>query len=92
MLGKLLKDYIGFFGLDFIIGEDGMVLILEANIRLTAATIPTLLANMAGGTDASYKEDLNLDNLLESDVVLAQGEDGTGDVLSFKANNVRLQG
>lgn len=90
MLSKLLKDYVGFFGLDFIIGEDGMVLVLEANIRLTAATIPTLLANMAGGINASYKEGLSLDKMLESDVVLAQDEDGTGDVLSFKANNGSL--
>jgi len=86
MLSELLKGYVGFFGLDFIIGKNGAVFILEANIRLTAATIPTLLANMAGGTDTSYKEDANLDNILESDIVLAQGEDQTGDVLSFSAN------
>jgi len=85
MLDKLLKNYVGFFGLDFIIDKNDSVFILEANIRLTAATIPTLLVNMVGGPDILYKEDVNLNETLESDVILARGADRTGDIIRFEA-------
>jgi predicted ATP-grasp superfamily ATP-dependent carboligase len=58
-LSPLLKGYEGFFGLDFIISKNNKVSVLEANIRLTAATIPTLLINVSGGGEAVYKEDVH---------------------------------
>lgn len=57
-LSPILRDYEGFFGLDFILSEDGNISVLEANVRLTSATIPALLSNLAGGVGAIYREDL----------------------------------
>lgn len=83
LLNKLLKDYVGFFGLDFIITDQETVFVLEMNVRLTAVTIPTLLFNKASGNEALYKEDIKLSDISESDLILTQGAKDTGDVLSF---------
>lgn len=56
-IGPLLKNYVGFFGIDFIMNKN-TVQILEANIRMTAATIPTLLTNMCACDNAVYHEDI----------------------------------
>lgn len=57
-LHPLLSSYEGFFGLDFIVTTDENIFVLESNIRLTAATIPTLLTNQAGGGESLYREDV----------------------------------
>jgi len=44
-LNKLLKEYEGFLGIDFVRISDSKYSFLEANIRLTAMTIPTLVVN-----------------------------------------------
>jgi len=57
-LSPLLEGYEGFFGLDFIVTSDEKVFVLEANVRLTAVTIPTLLTNCVAGKKALYREDV----------------------------------
>jgi S-adenosylmethionine/arginine decarboxylase-like enzyme len=57
-LKPLLINYAGFFGIDFIVNKTS-VSILEANIRMTAATIPTLVTNMCACDNAIYCEDVN---------------------------------
>jgi len=44
-LSKLLDSYEGFWGIDFIETSENKYSFLEANIRLTAMTIPTLVVN-----------------------------------------------
>ncbi len=81
-LEPMLKDYEGFFGIDFLIQEDGKVQALEANIRLTAATVPTLVFNEKGGSTAEYYEDLPNDEVKEGDVCLmSDAKANTSDVL-----------
>lgn len=74
LMGPLLKNYVGFFGIDFIVGKEGRVNILEFNIRTTAATIPTLLSNNAGGR-AFYEEDLPMDKIESEDIILTKDLD-----------------
>ncbi|MFA5729796.1 MAG: ATP-grasp domain-containing protein [Candidatus Paceibacterota bacterium] len=64
----LLKNYNGFFGVDFIINNTN-ISILEANIRMTAATIPTLISNMCACDNAIYYEDV--EKYENNDIVLA---------------------
>ncbi len=81
-LEPMLMDYEGFFGIDFLIQADGKVQTLEANIRLTAATVPTLVFNKLGGKSAEYYEDLPNKEVQEGDVVLMQdAQMNTADIL-----------
>ena len=87
----LLKSYAGFFGIDFIIDKENKINILEANIRATAATIPTLLTNMVGGMQSEFKEDLPKDNIKNGDIVLSEDlADNCVDVLRFCANKKEI--
>lgn len=76
----LLKDYVGFFGIDYMLHHKSIT-VLECNIRLTAATIPTLLRNeQEPKTIASYTEDQESSR----DTVIAHDDiHHTYDVLSF---------
>lgn len=69
-LYPLLKGYEGFFGIDFILKKNGEMKILEANIRLTAVTIPTLLNNMAGSVGSKFREDNKEANIKKDEMVL----------------------
>ncbi len=83
-LKPLLNNYKGFFGIDFIIDKKNKVYILEANIRLTAATIPTLLTNMVGSVSSAYTEDATSKNTKSEDVVLTIDKiSGEKDILRF---------
>jgi hypothetical protein len=87
----LLKNYTGFLGIDFITDKENKINILEANIRATAATIPTLLTNMAGGMQSEFKEDLPKDNIKNSDIILTEDlVDNCVDVLHFCANKKEI--
>ena len=70
-LSPLLNDYNGFFGIDFIIDKKNNPQILEANIRMTAATIPTLITNYFGSNEALFMEDVRLSEIKRGDLVLA---------------------
>lgn len=80
----LLESYEGFFGIDFIQDEDNHVQILEANIRMTAVTVPTLIINSLGGKPAEYYEDVPLKELKSTDTVLSVDE------VSRAADTVRV--
>jgi len=81
-ISPILKNYEGFFGLDFIVGRNGKISILEANVRLTAATIPTLLTNLAGGIKSEFREDIK--NIKKNAIILTIDEmNGTKDQLLF---------
>ncbi len=54
---SMFKSYEGFFGIDFMIDSKDIILILEANIRMTAATIPTLISNDLNTNHSEYRED-----------------------------------
>lgn len=71
LMSPLLKNYVGFLGIDFIVGKENRVNILEFNIRTTAATIPTLLSNNTGSR-AFYEEDLPMDKIEGEDVILTE--------------------
>lgn len=83
-LKPLLENYEGFFGLDFILDKFKKVHILEANIRLTAVTIPTLFANMREVKKAIYMEDVKLSSIRANDIALAY------DTHDSKANILKL--
>lgn len=55
-LSPLLTDEVDFFGIDFMLQEDETVWVLEANIRITSATIPVLLAHKYGFQEALFRE------------------------------------
>lgn len=80
-LKPLLNNYQGFFGIDFIQTRSGKIYILEANIRMTALTIPTLIINELGGPEGYFKED---NNVPSATIVLSWNNDKlTGDTLSI---------
>ncbi len=56
-VNPLLRDYEGFFGIDFFIDKSKNVLVLEFNIRLTSATIPVLLINEKNNRRGVYLEE-----------------------------------
>jgi len=86
-LKPLLHNYKGFFGIDFIIDRRDKVHILEANIRITAAAIPTLLTNMVGSVQSNYKEDVLATKVKEDDVILTSDKiSNTNDILRFHPN------
>lgn len=74
LMAPLLKDYVGFFGIDFIIGKEDRINILEFNIRTTAVTVPTLLSNNTG-TRAFFEEDLPINAIKDEDIVLTEDLD-----------------
>lgn len=80
----ILRDYVGFFGIDFMM-EDDNVEVLELNVRLTSASIPTLLRNKLGlKTTAIFKEDVELSMLRENDVIFIEDDcHRLNDTLSF---------
>ncbi|MFA7169732.1 MAG: S-adenosylmethionine decarboxylase [Candidatus Paceibacterota bacterium] len=74
LMSPLLNNYVGFFGIDFIVGKEGRVDILEFNIRTTAVTVPTLLSNNTG-SHAFYEEDLPMDKIKNEDIILTEDSD-----------------
>jgi len=68
-LNPILENYEGFFGIDFMLNGSS-VIILEANIRLTAATIPTLIMNDKEGDRAEYFEDFSINDLTDNDLAI----------------------
>lgn len=74
-LDPLLDDYEGFFGIDFML-DGSIVSILEANIRLTAATIPTLLKNEYHLKNCAYIEDVAQADAEKDDLRLTIHPDG----------------
>lgn len=88
ILGELniWKGYSGFSGLDFILGTDGKIHLLEANVRLTALTVPTLLLNESSSRTAFFEEDAQKTTSLEVDNRLTLLDDsyyGLSDTLNF---------
>lgn len=87
-LKSLLENYEGFWGLDFIIDKNNNVFILEANIRLTAVTIPTLLVNNLGVKHADFHEDIAIDSVHPKAKILCYSpEDSLVDALEIKRVN-----
>ncbi len=74
-LSPLLDDYEGFFGIDFIMDDKNNLQILEANIRMTAATIPTLIANDLEYNSALFMEDAKLNEIQADDLILIRHDD-----------------
>jgi hypothetical protein len=68
-LKPLLENYEGFFGIDFMLDQLN-VNILEANIRFTAATIPTLLMNERMKHTGEYFEDYSIRDLMDGDLAI----------------------
>ena len=72
----LIKDYTGFFGIDMMIDTD-TISILELNMRLTANTIPTLLANATDSHEfAEYFEEVPRESAKQNDIAIANSLDG----------------
>jgi S-adenosylmethionine/arginine decarboxylase-like enzyme len=69
-LEPLIDDYDGFFGIDFFQDDDESISILEVNVRLTAASIPTLLNNETGDGGSIYREDVPQADVLDDDIIL----------------------
>ena len=74
LMSPLLENYVGFFGIDFIVNKEGKVDILEFNIRTTAVTVPTLLSNNTGSC-AFYEEDLPIAKTENDDIILTEDSD-----------------
>jgi S-adenosylmethionine/arginine decarboxylase-like enzyme len=89
-LSPVLDGYEGFFGLDFVITADGKTLVLEANIRLTAATVPTLLTNQTGGGESEFYEDRKGTPGDDAVVLTLDRVDGTYDVLMLSPKSGSL--
>ncbi len=82
-LRPLWKDYTGFWGIDYVIDRAGRTYVLEANIRQTAATIPTLLNNLVQGGMSTFREDVKVSDQ-PGEVPLAYDLVGkTADVMQF---------
>lgn len=73
-LHPLIENYEGFFGIDFML-NGSTISILEANIRLTAATIPTLMMNEKDKDHSEYFEDYAVSDLTQNDVVIGMHPD-----------------
>ncbi len=91
-LEPLFSGYEGFWGIDFILDEDETVKVLEANVRVTAATIPTLMVNFANASRALYREDVPPREAAGSSaIILTVDPDRAGvDVLKFQPNETVL--
>ncbi len=73
-IDSLIHSYTGFFGIDLMISKDSLD-VLECNIRLTAATLPTLLANAIGAYRyVEYFEEVPLLSVDTADTVLVRSE------------------
>jgi len=86
---SLLEEYEGFFGVDFFIDEMDKVLVLELNVRLTSATIPTLLMNEEKKTRGLYIEEEK--NIKKEKGVIELNHDSTDktvDYLNLNKGNV----
>ena len=71
-MDEFLSGYNGFFGIDIMV-DGSAVTVLELNVRLTATTIPTLLANAMGAhTAVDYLEEISTTTLKSDDILLAQ--------------------
>jgi hypothetical protein len=70
-LEKLLKGYEGFYGIDFIITDKEKLYVLEANVRMTAMTIPVLIANNLN-KQLDLLEDVPITKIAENDMVIAE--------------------
>lgn len=58
-LNELIGEYEGFFGIDFLYdAQIGKYFFLEANVRLTAMSIPVLLSNLLGKEKSKFLEDV----------------------------------
>lgn len=66
-IGSLLRGYEGFFGIDFIL-SDARVCALEANIRLTEATVPTLIFNCHVAGSGEYLDEIAMADVLPGDI------------------------
>ncbi len=69
----MLRDYNGFFGIDFMKEDSGKNQVLELNVRVTAVTVPTLVSNEKGFAKSQYLE--NVKNVEKGDVILTSFED-----------------
>ncbi|HUT22156.1 MAG TPA: ATP-grasp domain-containing protein [Candidatus Bipolaricaulota bacterium] len=79
-----LEGYEGFFGVDFMVeSETQKISVLELNVRMTAATIPTLLMNELRKEKGEYREDVPLSQVQQHDIIL------TKDVLANTADILR---
>jgi len=87
-LEPLLKEYVGFFGIDFIASDDN-IQVLECNARLTAASIPTLLRNKMGAkTTATFTEDKPNNEIKSDEIILGVDElRNESDTLTFEHLN-----
>lgn len=69
-MSPLLEGYEGFFGIDYIVSPSGKIQLLELNMRLTAATIPTLITSMLGYGGSKYMEDVLEPEVKNGDLIL----------------------
>ncbi len=77
---SFLGGYEGFFGIDFIWdSQEKKLSALELNVRMTAATIPTLMYNAYGWESATYKEDFPGDQVT-GDMTIITKDAGGGSV------------
>lgn len=70
---SMLKEYNGFFGIDFMREESGESYVLELNVRVTVVTIPTLISNEKNFDKAKYLE--NVKNPEKEDIILTSFKD-----------------
>lgn len=66
-----LGDYDGFYGIDFILTDTNKVYALEANVRMTAMSIPVLLANSMH-KDVDFLEDIDMAAIEANDIVMTE--------------------
>lgn len=68
---SLLKNYEGFYGIDFIMASTQKIYILEANVRMTAMTIPVLVANDLK-KNFNFLEDIEMSQVAVNDIVITE--------------------
>lgn len=70
-LDGLLKNYEGFYGIDFIVTNIQKLYVLEANVRMTAMTIPVLVTNDLK-RHFNFLEDVETNKVTKSEIVIAE--------------------
>lgn len=86
-LESLLKTYEGFYGIDFIMTSTQKLYILEANVRITAMTIPVLVANDLK-RNFDFLEDVEMRQVTANDIVITEDlVRKTADVLRENSEN-----
>lgn len=70
-LEGLLENYEGFYGVDFILTRTKKVYVLEANVRMTAMTIPVLIANDLNKY-LTFVEDVSITNVRSDDILITK--------------------